>query len=295
MNILLTGATGFIGSAVAKALKNSSEHSVTALSSRNIDGIQTVLHNGYNFDKKFLASQGCEGLNALVHLGAFIPKSSATADDLGMSFSNIANTKTLLESELPNLRRIVYISTIDVYTSNDVITEATVPNPVSLYGQSKLYCERMAQCHAKQKGISCAVLRLGHVFGPGEEAYKKVIPNAIRSILAGEPVRIYNGGKDRRSFIYIDDVVKAIVNAVDYTGDAPVINVTGNEPRSISEIIDFLEIASGKKAPREYIETGVPSRDVIFDSALLKQELLSEFTPVPEGLKKEYDYMAGRK
>lgn len=292
MNVLFTGMTGFIGSALAKVLRNSTEHTVTALSSKPIDGIRTVLHNGYKFDKNFLASQGCGGLNALVHLGAFSPKSSATADDLGLSFSNIENTKVLLESELPHLKKIIYISTIDVYKSDGLISEKTLPNPVSLYGQSKLYCERMSLCKARELGVDCTILRIGHVFGPGEEAYKKVIPSAIRSILSDEAVAVYNGGKDRRSFIYIEDVVTAIINAIHYEGEEKIVNITGNEPLSVLEVIDKLEAVSGKSVKRKYIKTDVMSRDVIFDSSLLKNTLLPEFTPVAVGLKEEYDYMA---
>lgn len=292
MNILLTGATGFIGRALTKKLQEKVDYSITLLSSREIKGIKTILHNSYNFDENYLVSNGCETIDVLIHLGAFIPKSNLDANDINLCFSNISHSVNLYRAILPNLKKIIYISSIDVYNSFGIFSEKTVQNPVSLYGQSKLYCEQMTLFHAKKKNINSLILRVGHVFGPGEEVYKKVIPNTIRSILVDEPVKIFNGGQDKRNFIYIDDVVQSIINAISYDGEEQVINVTGNETVSIVDTIALLEKISGKKITREFVDTGLGCRDVIGDNSLLKKTLLSDFTSIETGLRKEYEYMS---
>ena len=87
--------------------------------------------------------------------------------------SNITSTAKLLKSNLPMIKNFIFFSTIDVYGYDNPITEETKPFPTSLYGHSKLYCEQMVSAWAAQKKVCHQILRIGHVYGEGEEKYTK--------------------------------------------------------------------------------------------------------------------------
>ena len=85
--------------------------------------------------------------------------------------------------------------------------------PQSLYAASKLFCEHLAGIVTKTGGTSYAISRYGHIFGAGEAAYRKLIPEAIRRLLAGVSPLLYGDGSAERDFLYVDDVVEATLRA----------------------------------------------------------------------------------
>jgi len=161
-----------------------------------------------------------------------------------------------------------------------------------LYGWSKLYCEQLISVRAHEMNLSCQILRIGHVYGPGEEKYAKFLPRAIRAIISGEPVELYGDGAELRSFIYIDDVVKAILSAVDLNEDVGVINVVGGNELSIKEVLDCLISISGKDVPILTRAFAGVKRDFVFDTRLMNEKLLPVEKDFISGLKEEYDYFA---
>ena len=124
----------------------------------------------------------------------------------------MSSTAKLLTSNLPNIKNFVFFSTVDVYGYNSLISEETNLSPSSLYGHSKLYCEQMISSWAAQKKICHQILRIGHVYGEGEEKYKKIIPVTMQRLLSNIPLQMYGDGSEIRSFIYIQDVVNAVIN-----------------------------------------------------------------------------------
>lgn len=290
MNILMTGSSGFIGSHVLGKLRG---HNVILLTSTEIKGYKCIKANGYNFNTAYLLENGCEDVNVVIHLGAFTPKTVSEADRIGLSTSNITNTLRLIDAlkNFENLKKFIFISTIDVYSETDeILTELTSTIPVTMYGWSKLYCEQMVKKFAEQKGIQYEILRLGHVYGEGEEKYRKVMPVMIKNAIIGDDITIFGDGEALRTFIYIDDVAEAIVNSIDY-GKSDTINIVGSKPVSLNDLAALIANLSGKDICIKHISTTISNRNLCFDNKKLINTLLTNLIPLEIGLKKEMDYM----
>lgn len=293
MKIIITGASGFIGSRLVEvARKTYGDGNVIGFSSSAAKG--NIVYNdeaGFGLGEAALAC--VEGADVLIHAGAFTPKCGAEANQIAACTSNITFTEKLFEVNWKNLKKIIYLSSIDVYSNGSgSIDEMTATLPNSLYGLSKLYAERMVTLYASNRGINSLVLRIGHVYGPGEEKYAKVIPKTIQNIQAGKDVELWGEGEELRSFIYIDDVVTAILNGVKLQEDPGVINVVSGYQISIKELLKMIVGISGRNVTiRKRKFSGVP-RDFIFNNAKIKRYLLANETNFAIGLREEYKHMA---
>ena len=294
MKILITGASGFIGSRLLEeACHAFGESNVVAFSSKPIDRCACIVHgssgdwNLNEHDAELIAS-----VETVIHAGAYTPKTSADANVIGGCNGNILFTEKLLGLRFDSLKKIIYLSTLDVYEQADLTTESTPTRPATLYGLSKLYCERMISVFAEQEHIGCHVLRIGHVYGPGEEKYGKFLPKAIRNIIDNAVVELWGDGSEMRSFIYIDDVVKSVVNAVGLRENVGVINVVSGVALSIRQLVEKLALISEKPFQIVIREFNGPKRDYIFDNKKLKTHLLESETDFDSGLLAEYRYMA---
>jgi UDP-glucose 4-epimerase len=292
MKILLTGATGFIGSRILTGLIGEyGAEKVVALSSSKIPGVETAVYksrdgftlDGYDFRE----------VEVIIHAGAFIPKSGGELDDIALSNSNILFTQELLSLPLPKLAKIIYLSSVDVYGEENVISESSRVKPNSLYGASKYYCEELISAYVRTNKLKSLMLRVGHVYGEGEEKYKKVLPVAIKNIILNKPVEIWGDGSDLRSFIYIDDVVSAVLCSIDKNLEEGVVNLVSSKAISIKTLIYMLYEVSGQPENVVSVESKHIVRNIINDNTLLMSTLLEEEKPMIDGLKNEYTYMKG--
>ena len=219
--IVLTGATGFIGQHLLRRLSKESGIRLVVVSRREIADlgenallVQTPLEA---LTVRTWERIGVERVAILYHLAGFTPKSPDAADALDAVYrDNLDSTRVLLHSFPASPRRIVFASTLDVYLApakNAVLSESSSLGPANLYAASKLFCEVLVRQSCRGHGSSCAILRYGHIYGPGEEAYRKVIPQAIRAVLEGESPVVYGDGSAMRDFLYVDDAVEATVRA----------------------------------------------------------------------------------
>jgi UDP-glucose 4-epimerase len=291
--ILLTGASGFIGKHLLSSLveKYGKDH-VLAFTSVPIEGYNYLLHQGYQFKSGYFAENGyADSISTVIHAGAFTPKNSSQANDWKQANKNIFNTGVLLEAELPKLEKFIYLSTLDVYGNDDIISERSPVVPASLYGWSKLYCEKMVTAWANANNKIARVLRVGHVYGPGEEAYQKIIPVAIKKILSNETLQIFGTGNELRAFINIKDIVKAILKAVEMQNAEGIINLVSNQSISIRELVNKIIRISGRQANVTTVETNAPGRNLVFDNSMMKEYLLPAEIPLDEGLLEEWNYM----
>jgi UDP-glucose 4-epimerase len=293
MTILITGASGFIGSRlVSSACRKLDAKNIIAFSSKAVHACPSIIYSGLNYKLSSAEHALLETAEVLIHLGAFTPKNGQQTNAIDECNSNISFTERILSLPLNNLKKIIYISTLDVYKPDLITTENTLTIPSSMYGWSKLYCERMTAIYAEQNKLTYQLLRIGHVYGPGEEKYAKFIPNAIKKILADEPIELWGDGSEIRSFIYIDDVVKAILRAVTLDNNMGPINVVGGNPITIKELIGQLILVSGKVVDVNKREFNGEKRSYIFDNSKLRKCLLTKETDLKIGLQSEYSYMA---
>ena len=291
--ILLTGASGFIGKHLLKKLVSIfGKDSILAFTSAPIEEAPYLLHNDYNFETDYFIKSGFGmQIDTIIHAGAFTPKSSKGANDVVKCTSNITTADKLLQAILPNLKKIIYLSTIDVYGPAEIISESSQLEPTSLYGESKLYVEKMIKVWAIANEKLHQILRVGHVYGPGEESYQKIIPVTIQKILQEQPLQIWGTGKEIRSFIYIKDVVNAIINASKLDMDAGVINLVSSQKVTIAELVNKLVALSGKIIVPEVILSVTQGKDFIFDNSRMRTLLISNETVLDEGLLEEWTYL----
>lgn len=291
MKILLTGASGFIGSHILiKLIKIFGKESIVVLTSQEIPNVNCVIYNSH---KAFnLRKDHFDNITHVIHAGAFTPKDSKSANDLEPCFSNIEFMKELLSFRFINLTRFINLSTLDVYAfTKEIISEESVIKPISLYGSSKLYCEEMLKAFAHKKLIDYINLRIGHVYGPGEEKYKKVLPIFIQKVLEGKPVEIFGNGDELRSFIFISDVVESILNALKVSESNIDVNVVSGVPVSIKELLVKIIEVSGKHVNINEHTSTHEKRDLVFNNDRLLNTLLNSETHLMNGLKIEYEYM----
>lgn len=294
MKILLTGASGFVGGHVLTALINKfGKECIIALTSNKIPDVKCLVYQSienFNLDKNSF-----DDITHVIHAGAFTPKDNKQANDINLSFGNVQYMKELLSYNFKGIVKFVNISTLDVYVSTESkLSESSNIDPVSLYGSSKLYCEKMAKAFSVQREISYMNLRIGHVYGPGEEKYKKVVPIAIENILKDKPLELWGKGDDLRSFIYIEDVVDSIINSLDSTLQNLDINIVSGKAIPIHDLLYTIIDISGEIVEVKRIESNHEKRDLVFDNTLLLSTLLNKETDLIEGLTKEYNYMKAR-
>lgn len=294
MKILITGTSGFIGvHALRELYDNKSE--IIILSSTMRECKEKVIYAlDYIFDDDYLRKSGCDDVETIIHLGAFTPKSSRDVNDITGAYSNIRSTERLLSSKLPKLKRIIYISTLDVYGDVEgVISENTLPHPYTMYGWSKLYCEEMVKSYCEINDIVYCILRLGHVCGEGEEKYKKVLPIMIQSAITNRDLVIYGSGEVYRNFIYVKDVAKIIAKSVTVC-KSDIINVVGDENITINRIAERVIQLSDSKSRILHQEYNGVDRSLRFENTKLRKLFPIELTSFDNALRHEIHYMKNR-
>jgi len=293
--ILLTGASGFIATNFLRQIKSmisaAGKSIAVFTSSESIPGYRCVRHNGYQTTKSSFHDAGVHEIDTVIHLGAYIPKSTQDSNNIEQCSSNITNTLHLL-SQLPSLpRRFIFASTVDVYAPSTMpICETSCERPNSLYGASKLYCERIVEAWCQKNGVIPQILRIGHLYGRGEAAYKKLIPETIRRLLKGERPIIYSDGSERRSLLHVTDCVRAIIASVNLGEYSGPINVASNQAYTVKQIVDKLVAISGQCLAPDIRGSSKLGDDFTFDSDRMKNILVSETMPIDVGLLDEYEY-----
>jgi len=291
MKVLLTGASGFIGShLLTHLLKNLGPSSVVALTSSEITSVTSII---YDSTMDFGLNKGqFDDITHIIHAGAFTPKDARQANDIEKCFGNIGFTTELLSYDFSNLKKIINLSTLDVYAfTTTPLSEQSKVDPVSLYGSSKLYCESIVKSFSMQRSVDFLNLRIGHVYGPGEEKYKKVLPVSIKNILENKSLEIWGDGSDLRSYIFIHDVVQAIVNSLISPTRNIDINIVSGVAVTIKALMEKIIGVSGREVKINHIESNHQKRDLVFNNNLLRSTLLEKETDLTKGLEIEHRYM----
>jgi UDP-glucuronate 4-epimerase len=284
MKILVTGAAGFIGFNTARrllergdevvGLDNLNEYYDVRLKLARLEILQKM--PGFRFVKLELADRA--GMNALfeqerfgrvIHLAAQAGVRYSIENPLAYVDSNVVGFANVLEGcRHHGVEHLVYASTSSVYGANTKMpfsVHQNVDHPLSFYAATKKANELMAHTYAHLYSLPVTGLRFFTVYGPWGRPDMALFL-FTRSILAGEPINVFNYGHHRRDFTYIDDIVEGVVRCCDrvaignhaWDSDAPdpgtsrapyrLYNIGNNQPVELMHYIEVLEQCLGRKA-----------------------------------------------
>ncbi len=287
MKYLVTGAAGFIGNFVAERLCKEG-HDVIGLDNLNdyydpnlkLDRLKRLAKfDNFTFVKIDLADKaGMETLfseqqfDRVIHLAAQAGVRYSIENPMAYIDSNLVGFATILEGCRHNkVQHLVYASSSSVYGMNEKMpfsTEDAVDHPVSLYAATKKSNELMAHSYSHLYDLPTTGLRFFTVYGPWGRP--DMAPYLFTdAILNGREIKVFNHGKMKRDFTYIDDIVEGIIriqnvvplrndenpNTLPSSSKAPykVFNIGNNEPIALMSFIEAIEKASGKEAKKNYM------------------------------------------
>jgi len=213
---LVTGAAGFLGSYLRRALRERGEQ-VRAFDrvapSQAEAGEQWVVGDIRDGDA---LRRACEGVEVVYHLAALIPQRRATPET--MHAVNVTGTANVLQAARAcRVRRVVYLSSVEVY---GVPPEAPCPEetpfaPIGEYGRNKVESEALCR-EAVEQGLEVSILRPTTIVGPGLD--EPFFLSLLRAVQGGRPVVILGAGQNRFQLVHADDVVSACRLAADHPG-----------------------------------------------------------------------------
>lgn len=289
--ILLTGAAGFIGFHTALALSERGDHVVgldnfnpyyspalkrmraSILQEKGIQILESDLTNRENLFKLFDQHPITDVLNLAAQAGVRYARQNPEA----YLRSNIDGFLSVLEvlRHFPSVK-LTYASSSSVYGCNDKIPfsiEDTTDKPANLYAVTKKTNELMAYSYHHLYGIEMTGLRYFTVYGPWgrpDMAYYSF----AEAIAKGQPIHLFNKGKMRRDFTFIDDVVEGTLAALDYKGAYELFNLGNHQPVELIEFVRILEEKLGKRAHKIFEGPSAGEVETTYADITLSEEKL---------------------
>ncbi|UCF55086.1 MAG: SDR family NAD(P)-dependent oxidoreductase [Bradyrhizobium sp.] len=312
--ILVTGAAGFIGFHVARqllaegrtvvGLDNLNSYYDPALKQARLDLLRA--ESRFSFVKADLADRGATAalfarhrFAKVVHLAAQAGVRFSIEQPQAYADSNLQGFLNVLEGcRHKGCRHLVYASSSSVYGANTKLPFAVqdrTDHPVSFYAATKKANEVMAQSYSHLYRLPVTGLRFFTIYGPWGRPDMALFLFA-NAILAGEPIRLFNHGRMRRDFTYIDDVTRVVSKLVDRVpaddpaaANAPskVYNVGNHHPEELMHVVGLLEQELGRTAvkqllpmqPGDVLETFADVEDLMRDTGFAPS------TPIAHGVR----------
>jgi UDP-glucuronate 4-epimerase len=269
MRVLVTGAAGFVG-----------YHVSAALLARGLDVLGVDDCNPYydvrlkqarlarlTSDSKFVFKQldiadheavlrlG-DGVGAVIHLAAQAGVRYSLEQPFAYASANMTGHLSILElvRHTNTIRHLIYASSSSVYGTGSALPyseRARADRPSSLYGATKRADELMSHSYSHLFGLKQTGLRFFTVYGPWGRPDMAYFGFA-EAIMANRPVTLYDRGRLKRDFTYIDDIIAGIMGVFDFPPDdaAPhrLFNIGNNKPEYVTDLVRLLEVSLGRKA-----------------------------------------------
>jgi UDP-glucuronate 4-epimerase len=328
MKILVTGAAGFIGAATARKLLERGD-TVVGLDNFNpyydvtLKEARAALLAGFDtfrMERLDLADRGgmerlfaSEKFDRVVHLAAQAGVRYSIENPHSYIDSNIVGTLHVLEGCRHNgVEHLVYASSSSVYGANTVMPfsiHQNVDHPLALYGATKKANELMAHTYSNLYNLPTTGLRFFTVYGPFGRPDMALFM-FTRNIIEGKPIDVFNFGRHRRDFTYIDDIVEGVIRTTDHvakpnpnwdsetpdpgTSRAPyrLYNIGNQQPVELMRYIEVIEECVGRKAQKNLLPLqpgDVP--DTYADAEDLARDVgYQPSTPIEVGVRKFVDW-----
>ena len=326
MTTLVTGAAGFIGYHVARALLERGE-AVVGIDNLNayydprlkedrlaeLNGLPGFRFARLDFADAGALEDGLAGaqLDRIVHLGAQAGVRYSLQNPSAYATANLVGHLNLLElARARQARHFVYASSSSVYGGNARLpfrVEDRVDHPVSLYAATKRADELMSETYAHLYRIPMTGLRFFTVYGPwGRPDMAMWI--FTEKILAGEPIELFNHGRMRRDFTYVDDIVAGVLACLDRpppddgaekaggsTAPHRLYNLGNSRAEELTRLIALIEAACGRKATLELrpLQPGDVPETFADISAIQRDVGFAPTTPIDAGVPRFVDWYRG--
>jgi UDP-glucose 4-epimerase len=256
MNFLITGAAGFLGSALANQLAREG-HQV-----RGLDDLSTgdpqALSPDVHFTRGDVSDRPklwtlLQEVDVVYHLAARVSVPESILYPRDYNLVNVGGTVALMEAMRDvGVRRVVLASSGAVYgdLGEQPLAETAIPNPRSPYAVSKLAAEYYVRTIGRLWRIETIGLRIFNAYGPGQHlpaSHPPVVPYFLRQALRSATLVVHGDGRQTRDYIYVDDVVSAMVAASTAPNvDGLVINVGSGKETSVRDLVKrVLDVTTG--------------------------------------------------
>jgi UDP-glucuronate 4-epimerase len=311
MTHLVTGAAGFIGYHCCRALLERGDSVVgldnldpyysVALKQARLDGLRDFAR--FRFLKIDIADRqalqaGLAGLTVerVIHLAAQAGVRHSLSHPEAYAAANLVGHLNVLEycRHAEPLPSVVYASSSSVYGGNTKLPfseEDRVDEPISLYAATKRADELMSHAYAHLYGLNLTGLRFFTVYGPWGRP-DMAVWRFTEAILSGKPIEVFNHGRLRRDFTYVDDVVAGVLAVSDRPpkGSPPhrVYNIGGSRPEDLMQMIALLEAALGRTAVKQFLppQPGDVSETYADIAAIQADYGFRPSTPLADGIVK---------
>ena len=306
MNIILTGAAGFIGFHTTLALlkKKINVYGIDDLNPyydvRLKKDRLAILKKYENFhflkkkieDKRIHSFFKKKNIDVIINLAAQAGVRHSLKNPYVYVESNILGQLNMLElAKKVEAKKFIYASSSSVYGGNKKMpfsVSQRVDNPISLYAATKKSSELVAECYSHLFDIQCIGLRFFTVYGPwGRPDMATFI--FTKNILEGKTIQIFNYGKMERDFTYIDDIVQGILGALkNNISNHKVYNLGNSNPEVLLEFVELIEKTLNKKAQKKLlpIQPGDVSKTFADITESKKDLKFSPKTKISEGIPK---------
>jgi UDP-glucose 4-epimerase len=301
MRILVTGGAGFIGSWVAQRFIEQG-HNVSIIDNL-LSGKEKNIPTGAKFYKIDIQDRleeifEKEKPEIVSHHAAQIDVRKSVADPIFDANINILGTINLLENSIKyNIKKFIFASSGGVIygEANFIPTAETAEvNIFSPYGASKRSAEIYLQYYKNIYNLRFVALRYGNVYGPRQDPHGEagVIAIFTQKMLQGQTPSIFGNGNQIRDYVYVEDVAKANLLALDYEGEHSIFNIGTSRGTQVNELYKKIANLIGfKNSPHYTAPRKGELQESALDSELAKKHLIwSPSVMLDEGLKKTVDY-----
>jgi UDP-glucose 4-epimerase len=253
-HVLVTGASGFVGGAVVRALRHGGAR-VTTVDQVAFPASDVTSLVGDLTDPRVRDAAVTDELTGIVHLAAVTSVLRSVEDPVGVYEANVGVTSSLLElARARGVERFLLSSTNAVVgdVGSTTIREDMALRPLTPYGATKAACEMLMSAYAGSYGMATCALRLTNVYGPGMRHKDSLVARLMKAARSGATVQVYGDGTQVRDFVHVADVVRGLLLAWERRFVGPLIIGAG---RSVT-VLEVLEVArrvTGHPLPARHV------------------------------------------